>query len=153
MPGRPRGSFGFCAARCLRTDATAWRTASVQLRQDVEATNLVLHLAESRGNRLRIQLRTVGGNPLEARPAVGQGGLEPLEERLDILVSRVVVEHLVAQPLEGAVIDDRQDAEGAIVQLVGGDVPGEAVKGPIEVVGSDAIGRLFSPWPRSSSGW
>jgi hypothetical protein len=47
-----------------------------------------------------------------------------------------VVEDLVAQPLEGPVIDDREDAEGAVVQLVGGDVPGEAVEGPIEVVGA-----------------
>src|SRR6202007_1909424 len=82
-----------------------------------------------------------------------QGGLEPLEERPDIPLRRVVVEDLVAQPLEGAVVHDRQDAEGAVVQLVSGDGPGEAVEGPIEVVGPDSIGRLFSPWPRPSSGW
>src|ERR1051326_6222397 len=119
----------------------------------MEPTNLVRHRAENRGNRLRIQFRTVGGDPPEAQPAARQGGLEPLEERLDVLVSWVVVEDLVAQPLEGAVIDDRQHAEGTIVQLVSGDVPGEAVEGPVEVVRPDAIGRHSSPWPRPSSGW
>ena len=37
-------------------------------------------------------------------------------------------EDLVGQPLEGAVIDDRQDAERAVVQLVGGDVAGEVLQ-------------------------
>ena len=66
---------------------------------------------------------------------------------------RVVVEDLVTQPLEAAVVDDRQDAEGAVIQLVRGDVSREAVEGPIEVVGPDPVGRLFSPRPPPSSGW
>src|SRR5215470_7876145 len=125
----------------------------VQLGQDVEATHLVLDRAEDLGNRLRIQLRTVGGDPVKAQPAARQGGLESPEERLDIPVSRVVVKDLIAEPLEGAVVNDRQDAEGAVVQLVRGDVPGEAVEGPIEVRCSDLIGRLFPPGPPPSSGW
>src|SRR3954467_6980867 len=79
----------------------------IQLGQDVEPTNLVLDRAEDLGNRLRIQLRTVGGDPAEGRPAAGQGGPEPPEERPDIPVSRVVVENLVAQPLEGAIVAER----------------------------------------------
>src|SRR6516165_592571 len=144
--------------RLLRGQVLADRSDGVedglgQLGQDVTATNLVLDRAEDLGNRLRIQLRTVGGDPLEAQPAARQGGLEPPEERLDIPVSRVVVEDLVAEPLEDAVVNDRQDAEGTVVQLVRGDVSGEAVESPIEVGRSDLIGRLFSPWPPPSSGW
>src|SRR6516164_5881108 len=52
----------------------------VQLGQDVEATNLVLDGAEDLGNGLRIQLRAVRGDPVEAQPAARQGGLEPPEE-------------------------------------------------------------------------
>src|SRR5207237_10817774 len=124
----------------------------VPLGQDVEATNLVLDRAEDLGNGLRIQLRTVRGDPTEGQPAASQGSLEPPEERPDIPVSRVVVEDLVAQPLEGTVVDDRQDAEGAVVQLVSGDGSGEVVEGPIEVVGPDPVGRLFSPRPPPRSG-
>src|SRR5690349_2744153 len=62
----------------------------IQLGQVVEATDLVLDRAEDVGDGLRIQLRTVRGDPAEGQPAAGQGGLEPPEERPDIPVSRVV---------------------------------------------------------------
>src|SRR6516165_2666079 len=151
--GPPARELRLLRGQVLADRSDGMEDGLVQLGQDVEATNLVLDRAEDLGNRLRIQLRTVGGDPLEAQPAARQGGLEPPEERSDIPVSRVVVEDLVAQPLEGAVVNDREDAEGAVVQLVRGDVPRETVEGPIEVVGPDAIGRLFSPWPPPSSGW
>jgi hypothetical protein len=73
------------------------------------------HIAEDGGDRLRIQRRAVGGDPLEDQAARVQGGLEATEERLDVFVGGVVAEDLVGEPLEGAVIDDRQDAEGAVI--------------------------------------
>jgi hypothetical protein len=87
----------------------------VQFRQDVEPANLMLHGAEDLRDRLRIELRAIGGDPAKGQPAAGQGRPEAAEEPPDIPASRVVVEDLVAQPLEAAVIDDRQDAEGAVV--------------------------------------
>jgi hypothetical protein len=47
--------------------------------------------------------------------------VEAAKERLDVAVGRVVVEDLIDEPLEGAVVDDREDAERAVIQLVGGD--------------------------------
>src|SRR4029077_8220356 len=114
---------------------------------------LMFDASEDLGNRLRIQLRAVGGDPAQGQPAAGQGRPEAAEESPDIPLSRVVVEDLVAQPLEGAVIDEGQDAEGSVVQFISGDVPGEAVEGPIEVIVPDAMGRLFPPRPPPSSGW
>src|ERR1700722_3713105 len=137
----------------LRGDGAAAGELRLQRRQDVEPADLMLHGAEDLRNRLRIKLRAIGGDPAKGQPPAVQGRPEAAEEPPDIPVSRVVVEDLVAQPLEGAVIDDRQDAERAVIQLIGGDVPGEAVEGPIEVIGPDAIGRLFPPWPPPSSGW
>src|SRR5437016_1425022 len=131
--GAPAGELRLLRGQALADLSDGAEDGLVQLRQDVEATNLMLHRAEDLGNRLRIQLRTVGRDPAEGQSAAGQGRPEPPEERPDIPVFRVVVEDLVAQPLEGAVIDDRQDAEGTVVQLISGDVPGEAVEGPIEV--------------------
>src|SRR5437762_2248410 len=56
--------------------------------------------------------------------------------------------------LRGQVLADRSDGvEDSLVQLVRGDGPGEAVEGPIEVVGPDALGRRFFPGPPPSSGW
>ena len=151
--GAPPGKLRLLRRQVLADLSDGAEDGFVQLRQDVEATDLMFDRTEGRENRLRIELRTVGGDPAEGQPAAGQGRLEPLEERPDISVSRGVVKDLVAQPLEGTVIDDRQDAEGTVVQLVSGNVPGEVVEGPIEVVGPDAMGRLFSPWPPPSSGW
>jgi len=44
---------------------------------------------------------------------------------------------------DDARIDDRQDSEGAVVQLISDDASGEPVEGPIGVIGPDAIRRLF----------
>ena len=51
--------------------------------------------------------------------------MESAEERLDVLVGRVVIEDLVEEPLESAVVDDREDAERTVIQLVGSDVARE----------------------------
>ena len=87
----------------------------VQLRQDMEATDLMLHGSEDLGDRPWIQVRTVGGDSAEGQPPAGQGRPEAAEEPPDIPVSRGVVEDLVTEPPEGAVVDDRQDAEGAVI--------------------------------------
>src|SRR6476620_3149106 len=100
--GPSAGELRLLCGQVLADRSDGAKDGFVQLRQDVEATDLVLHLAEDLGNRLRIQVRAVGGDPPEAQPASVQGGLEPPKERPHILVSRSVVEDLVAQPLEGA---------------------------------------------------
>ena len=47
--------------------------------------------------------------------------MEAAEERFDVALGRVVAEDLVGEPLEGAIGDDREDAERAVIQLVGSD--------------------------------
>lgn len=120
--------------------------------EDVECAELMRHLTEDRGDRLGIQRRAIGRDPLEAQAACLEGGLEATEERLDVAVGRVVVENLIEEPLEGSVVDDREDAKGAVIQLVGGNVTREVGQRPIEVVGVDPSRRLFPPRPRPSSG-
>src|SRR5258705_6351262 len=50
-------------------------------------------------------------DPLEDRPSRLEGRVEATEERFDVLGGRVAVQDPVGDPLEGAVVDDRQDAE------------------------------------------
>ena len=105
--GAPAGEFRLLRRQALADLSDGTKDRLVQFRQDVEAADLMLHGAEDLGNRLRIKLRTVGGDPAKGQTAAGQGRPEAAEEPPDIPASRVVVEDRVAQPLEGAVIDDR----------------------------------------------
>ena len=62
--------------------------------------------------------------PLRAQAARLQGRVGAAEERLDALGGRVVVQDLVGEPLEGAVVDDRQDAGRSVIDPPSeGDVP------------------------------
>ena len=82
--GPPAGELRLLRGQVLADLSDGAEDGLVQLRQDVEATDLMLHRAEDLGNRLRIQLRTVGGDPAEGQPAAGQGRPEAAEERPDI---------------------------------------------------------------------
>jgi hypothetical protein len=72
-------------------------------------------------------------------------GLEVAKEAADVLVSRVPFQDAVGQPDEGAVVDQGEDAERAVVQLIDSDVAAEVLQAAGEVVGLDAAGRLFPP--------
>jgi hypothetical protein len=124
----------------------------VHFLDDMEGAELMRHRTEDRGDRLGIQRRAVGRDPLEDQAARLQGLMEAAEERLDVLGGRIAVEDPVGEPLEGAVVDDREDAERAVIQLIGGDVAREVRQRPVEVVGRDPPLRLFPPRPRPSSG-
>jgi hypothetical protein len=81
----------------------------------MEGADLVRDLTEDPGDRLGIQRRAVGRDPTDGQSAGLEGGPEPAEERRDVLVGRVVVEDLVRQSLEGAVVDDREDAKRPVI--------------------------------------
>src|ERR1700722_10505254 len=102
----------------------------VQVAKDVERAELMRHVTEDRGNRLRVQLRAVGRDPLHSQPARLQGRVEAAKERLDVALGRIVVKDLVGEPLEGAVINDREDGEWAVIQLVGSDEAREVRQRP-----------------------
>ena len=71
--------------------------------------------------------------------AAGSGGTTP-----PVLVNRIAVEDLVEQPLEGAVVNDREDAEGSVIQLVNSDEAREVGQCPVEMLGIDPP-RPFPP--------
>jgi hypothetical protein len=71
--------------------------------------------------------------------------MEAAEERLDVLGGGVVVQDLEGEPLEGVVIDDRQDAERSVIELVGCEVTREVRECPVEVLGPGLLRRLSPP--------
>jgi len=59
---------------------------------------------------------------MEPYPSVIKDPLEPLEEPHDILVGGIVIKNIVQKSLVVSVVHDRQYAEGAIVELVRGNI-------------------------------
>lgn len=124
-----------------------------QFLDDVEFANLVGNSAENRLQRLGIKGRSVGRHAFDRHAPRDKHGLKPAEERDDIRMIWIVVQDLIEQTLEGAVVNDREHAEGTVVQLVGCNVTREISQGPIEVVGVHLCRSFFFPRPRPSSGW
>ena len=124
-----------------------------QFLDDVEFADLVGDVAEHRPQRLGIQGRAIGGDAPQRQAAQPQRHPEAPEEGRDVRVIGIVIEHLVEEPFEGAVVHDGQDAKRPIVQLVGRDVPREVSQAPVEIGRPHLPGRLFSPRPPPSSGW
>lgn len=116
----------------------------------MELADLVRNVAENRAQRLRIQRRGIGRDPTQRQAALLQMRLETPQERGDVFVVGIVVEHLVGQAFERAIIDDGQDTKWPIVQLVDGDVAGEISEGAIEIGDVHLAGRLFPPQPPKS---
>ena len=118
----------------------------------MELAELVFDRAEHLDDGLRIERRAVGRDAPKGQPSGDQGLVEPPEEPEDVGFGRVVVEDLVQEPLEMAVIDDRQDAVRPVVEFVGGDGAGEVGQGGVEVLSGDGWLPPFFP-PASTQFW
>lgn len=103
------------------------------LLQDVERAKLVRDVGPQLLEYLRVKPRTIGGDAAHLQPASLQLSLEPPQESADIVVSRVVVEDSEGQAVVPAVVHDREDAEGTVIDFVDGQVAGEASQRLVEV--------------------
>jgi len=96
--------FGHRTENCLR-----------QFLDDMELADVMGKVAKHLGNGLRIQRRTVGRDAPRRQFALLECRLERAEETLHVCVGRIVVQHLVGDAPEGAVVDNREDTERAVV--------------------------------------
>src|SRR4029453_278386 len=62
------------------------------------------------------------------------------------------IQDIIEDPLVAAIIDGGKNAEGAIIQFIGGHIPRKNSPRPGPEGGVHAPLRLFSPRPRPSSG-
>src|SRR5262245_45958651 len=109
--------------------------------------------AENLGDRFRVQRGGIRGDAAQSQTALFKTGVKAPEKRLDIFMAGVVIQNLEKQTLEGAIVDNGQNAEGTVVQFISGDVAGEIAQRPVKVTALHLTGRLFSPRPRPSFGW
>ena len=105
-----------------------------QFLDGVELAELVGRIAKHFGNRLGIQGRSVGRDPLQHQFVPLERRLQRAEESLDVGVVRIVVQHFVDEAAEGVVVDDREDTEQPVVQLVGRDVPRKSIQRGVQVL-------------------
>ena len=57
----------------------------------------------------------------------------------------IVIQDVIEEALVAAIIDGGENAEGAIIELIGGHIPRKIRQGPVQEVGVHARLRLFSP--------
>ncbi len=98
-----------------------------QLRDGVELTDLVFHVSEHLGDGNWIQSGRIRRDPEQCLGMGIERVLESPEEGNDVLMFRIVVQDLVQQAVETAVLNDGQHAERTIVELVGGNIPGKVL--------------------------
>lgn len=96
-----------------------------QFRDHVKLTDLMRYCAENLGNWPRIQGGTVGCDSMQRQLSYLQSCVQAPEECSDVSLFRAVIEYFIHEPLECAVIDDRQHAIRAVVQFICGNIAGE----------------------------
>src|ERR1700737_5042846 len=67
-------------------------------------------------------------------------------------LGRILIQALVEQSLERAVVNNGQDAERPVIEFVRRQITATVGQGPVQVVGFEALSVPFPPQPRPSSG-
>src|SRR5262245_22827163 len=63
-----------------------------------------------------------------------------------------MIQDVVEEALVAAIINDRENTEGAVIELIGGHIARKISQRPVQEVRVHAHLRLFSPQPQPSSG-
>src|ERR1019366_8770959 len=121
--------------------------------EDVELADLMPRVRPQLFEHLGVKRRSIRGDAAHGPLAFRQLLFELHKENANVVLRWVVVENPEGQTVVSVVIDDREDAEGAIVDLVDGQVTAEVSQRLVEV-GSRQRGLDFFPQPsRPSFGW
>ena len=82
---------------------------------------------------------------IQGQVACRQGRFESPEKRTDVIVVRIMIQDLIEDPFVAAIIHCRQNAVGAIIHFIGGDIARKIRQGPVKEVRVQARLRLFFP--------
>jgi hypothetical protein len=110
-PGRPSPSqFGQAGGQGFANLGYCPQNSLGQFRDGVELADLVRDVAKHFGDRSRIKLGTIRGDARQDPSPVVKDGLEAPEELPDVIVTRIMVENLVKNSLEGVIVHDGKNA-------------------------------------------
>src|SRR5215470_2127230 len=118
----------------------------------MKRTDLMRDIPEHVHERRGIERRAIGRDTSEGQVACRQGRFESPEKRPDVVVGGIVIQDVIEETLVAAIIDRGENAEGAVIELIGDHIPGKISQRPVQEVRVHARLRLFSPQPRPSSG-
>jgi len=140
--GDPPPELGTLGSELLAHLGNSSQDGLVQVFEDMKLADLMRHRAKDDLNRHWIQGGSIGGDAAHGQLPRLQDGLKTLEKGDHILVRRVVVQHLVKQSLEGAVIHNGQDTKRAAVEFVNRQIAGK-VGQPVLAVGYNDTKKRF----------
>ena len=80
------------------------------------------HLGMDLLDRLGIQGGAIRGDPAQRQLALDQGGFETLQKRGDIVMARIVIEHLIQDALVLPIIHRREDTVRPLIEFIDCDV-------------------------------
>lgn len=125
----------------------------VDFLENVEDADLVPNPWKNSLDRFRIKIRTVRRDTVKFQAAMCQNVFERIQKLANIVFVRTAFENPICQPLEFAIVDDRQDAKRSVVDFVDRDVAGKHFKSDGEIViGLDEQASFFPLPPRPSFG-
>src|SRR5215510_11440681 len=115
-------------------------------------TDVVRDLSENLSEGQGIERRAIGRDAAKGQVACRQGRVQTPQKRPDVVVRGIVSQDVIEDTLVAAIIDCGKNAEGTIIEFIGGHIPRKISQRPVQEVGVHARLHLFSPQPRPSSG-
>src|SRR5215468_560138 len=115
-------------------------------------TDVVRDLSENLSEGQGIERRAIGRDAEKGQVACRQGRVQTPQKRPDVVVRGIVIQDVIEDTLVAAIIDCGKNAEGTIIEFIGGHIPRKISQRPVQEVRVHARLRLFSPPPRPSSG-
>src|SRR5262249_8896461 len=98
----------------------------------MKRTDLMRDIPEHVHERRGIERRAIGRDTSEGQVACRQGRFESPEKRPDVVVGGIVIQDVIEETLVTAIIDRGENAEGAVIELIGGGLTRKNPQGPVK---------------------
>src|SRR5262249_57480217 len=113
----------------------------------MKLADLMPHLPEHLPEGCRIECRAIGGDTTESQAACHQGRMQTPQKGPDIIMGGIVIQDVIEDALVAAIIDRGKNAEGTIIQFIGGPKTPKKPQGPLKEDPVPPPPPPFSPPP------
>ena len=88
------------------------------------------HLAKDCADRIGIESRAIGRDPLECQVARIESRLQTPKKRFDIPVTLIVIEHLIQHPLILPIVNSREHSIATLIEFIDSRIARKRLKCP-----------------------